>query len=363
MDREAWWGGWNGFLIALLFVVLAEACAGRRSIAWIAVPVVVLANLINANLMLGQLNPTAIVPATLGLVLLSRRKDASAGFLIGFATVVKFMPVVLAIHLAWKRRWKALGAMVLSIALVGWALPAVVLGPTEATERTAEYFHVRSSTYTTAAPDDLPGHSIKSFLYRTLGSSLYEGDAESTTPDVRVAHVPAEWLYRISLAATLLLLAAVLRTTRGPLPASDDPRGLLEAGAFLAFLLLASPEARAPHFLYLALPLTALTYAFVESAGRGGGAPLPVPTRVRTRLAAAGRAIRESSRAWKLALGLCAAAALLLQTSPPAFVGKAWNARLTAVCALGWAAGMLLVATAIHLRARRAAAAARGGAA
>ena len=102
--------------------------------------------------------------------------------------------------------------------------------------------------------------------------------------------------------------------------------------------------------------MTALTYAFVESAGGAARAVLPPGAGLRARLRFAWRAVETSPRAWKFALGLALFAAFLLQTSPPTFVGKAWNARLTAVCALGWAAGALLVAVAIHLRALRAAA-------
>jgi hypothetical protein len=52
------------------------------------VPCVVLARTMQANVTLGQINPSAIVPATVGLLVLSRGRDRTAGALVGVGAVV-----------------------------------------------------------------------------------------------------------------------------------------------------------------------------------------------------------------------------------------------------------------------------------
>src|SRR5205823_1569522 len=84
-------------------------------------------------------------------------------------------------------------------------------------------------------------------------------------PEVRVAALSADALRVLVLALDLLLLGAVLFATRGPLAPASDRRGMLEAGAFLALLLVVSPETRPPHYLSLALPVTVLTYALLDA--------------------------------------------------------------------------------------------------
>jgi hypothetical protein len=343
------WAAWNGALVALLFLAAWRACAGGLPAAWMAVPVVLLANLVNANVKLGQLNPTAIVPATLALLLLSRGRDAAAGLLAAFGAVVKFMPAACAVWFAWKRRWRALGALVLGVALLGWGLPAAVLGPARATELTREYFSLRADTYTSAEPDDVPGHSIKSFVYRVLGGSLHRSGPGGEGPDVTLVVLPGPALFAIVLLLDLLVLAAVLFAARGPLRPPGDRRGALEAGAFLAALPLVSPEARSPHFLYLALALTALTYSFVDllrPRAPASGGPL----------ARALAAVRAAPRSLRVALVLSLVGAVLLNTSPRTFLPRGLaSSFLSAVCSLGWAALCFLLATLVHLRVRRAA--------
>src|SRR5207247_7762857 len=123
------WGAWNGLLLAALFVACALACGTGGARGWALLPAAALGNLAAANLTLGQLNPTAVVPATLGLLLLARRRDVPAGALVGLGAVVKFTPALLALWLATKRRWTALAALVATSAALAFGLPALVLGP------------------------------------------------------------------------------------------------------------------------------------------------------------------------------------------------------------------------------------------
>jgi len=66
------WTAWNMALVAALLVAAWSWCARGLSAWWMLVPIAVLGRTMQSNITLGQLNPSAIVPATIGLVLLAR---------------------------------------------------------------------------------------------------------------------------------------------------------------------------------------------------------------------------------------------------------------------------------------------------
>ncbi len=327
------WGLWNGFLIGITFVAAWRFAAPGLSAKWMALPCLALLHAANDNMNLGQMNPSAIAPATVAVVLLAARRDAAAGLVAAFGAVVKFMPGFLVIWFAWKRRWRAVGALVGGMLLLGWGLPAVVLGPARATELTREYFEVRSHHYTSAKARDLPGHSYKSLAYRLLGETPYVRKGRHPVKlDVSVARVPDRVLFWGVGVLSLIVLGIALWAGRGHVPAWGHPRGPPEAGAFLATLLLVSPEARGPHFLYLALPAVALTYGLVRARVPGGPQP----------------------RWWKLSVAASVVAALLLNTNSKRLVGRALSTHFTAYCALGFAAtAVFVVLVVLAVRARR----------
>jgi hypothetical protein len=122
---------------------------------------------------------------------------------------------------------------------------------------------------------------------------------------------------------------------------------MLEAGAFLVALPIVSPEARSPHFVYAALALVASVYASVEALS-SASTPRRDP---RARLADAWRA---SSGPVRTALVLLVLGAVLLNTSPPTFLGRGAVSRfLAAACAPGWGALCVLGATLLLLRRER----------
>jgi len=109
---------------------------------------------------------------------------------------------------------------------------------------------------------------VKSFVYRALGdtpyiTNIHEVEVKRDEPH---ASLPPETLRAIVLAASLALVAAALWLTRRTEDA-DSPEA---AAIWLAALPLVSPEARFPHFLYLALPLLALTCTLVRHRNRPG---------------------------------------------------------------------------------------------
>jgi hypothetical protein len=320
------WAAWNAGLIAAMFLVVAGWCASGASLWWTLVPLVILGRTIIGNVGLGQINPSAIVPATVGVIFLARGRDRAAGALVGIGTVVKFLPGVLALWFVWKRRWKALAACAGTVLLVGVILPAAVLGPSRSADITKAWLDARAHVYTEAAAPDAPGYSVKSFVYRVLGDTPYVTFSAHGVPIVVGRNVlPPGGLRAAYLTIDALLLAAAWWWTRGPLRGGDDARGPPESSILLAAILLVSPEARSPHFLYLALPLTALVFALVRERDRG---------------------VR-----WAVAAALCIAAGVALNLTSDKIAGEAGAVLAEIWCAPGW--GALAVAAALVLLLRR----------
>ena len=318
------WSAWIGLLVGITFWASWSLARGNMRAAWLWLPCIALARSVNDNMNLEQLNPSAIAPATLAVVLLARRHDVAAGVCAAIGGVIKFMPAFLVIWLAWKRRWKAVGAMIATIAAFGWGLPALVLGPGRATHLTLEYFDVRTKYYTESASPDLPGHSIKSFVYRVFGETPYMTSAgtggRKIEYDISLVHLPPQFLFWSVIALALLVVVVVLRRCPPPVRTPPDPRAALEAGAFMVVLLLISPEARAPHFLYLTLPAIALTYGLVDARRR----------------------MERPETWWKICVAASVTAAFLVNTDSTTFV-KDLAFRFSAWCALGWASLIVLI--------------------
>lgn len=358
--RTGWilWGAWNGALIAVTFAAAwsfatqrAEDLADpapdgdgpprppgpgfRLSWRWMLLPAIVLFRAANNNHNLGQLNPSAIAPATVAIWALSRRRDASAGVLAAYGTAMKFIPVILGLWFVVKRRWRALAALAAGAVAFIVVLPVAVLGPSRTNTLMHEYVAARAHVYTEAAPKDLPGHSVKSFVYRVFGGTHYltGSGAKHIDWDLSVMHADPAVLRWVVLGIVAALLVFVLRAGWGPLRGAGDPRGPPEAGLLFCALLLASPEARAPHFLYLALPLTVLTYSLV-------------------------RAWHERWRHRRAATALAIAAAVLLNLDAEKVLGRDAAETLSAYCILGWATLVAGAALVLVLRGCRAAEAA-----
>jgi hypothetical protein len=313
--------------VAWMFVVAWRWCGERVSAGWLVLPLLVLARPVSSNVQLGQLNAFAIVPATIGLVLVARGRERSGGALIGLGAVVKYMPALLLIWLAWRRRWTAFAWAAATILGLGVLLPAAVLGPSASADRAQEWIDARAHVYTSATPRNVPGYSMKSFVFRALGDTPFITNIRQVEVQIEAPHasLPPETLRAIVVAASLALVAAALWLTRRPEDA-DSPEA---ASVWLAALPLVSPEARFPHFLILALPIVALTCALARGRDHPG---------------------------WKTAFLLSVSGGLLLNVTSSGLVGERIGELAEFYCAPGWAVVLLGAALALAMSMRRAAA-------
>jgi hypothetical protein len=213
------------------------------------------------------------------------------------------------------------------LVLLGFVLPSAALGPTRTVELTEEYRAVRQSVYTAARIDDVPGFSAKSFVYRVLGDVPLRGAGDQPFElHIGLMRLDPPLLQALSMGLVALVLLALALLTKGAIRGPPGRVDALEAGALLTSVVLISPEARGPHFLYLTLGAFALTGALARSWD----------------------CRRETWwRGCAAALGLCA---LLQNTSSGRMFGDDLSDLLSAWCAMGLGAALLFVALLVARR-------------
>ncbi|MEN8150314.1 MAG: lipid-A-disaccharide synthase N-terminal domain-containing protein [Planctomycetota bacterium] len=308
-----WLNALNYVLILWISWRLCERFGGRA--AWMWIPFFLTIRFGWGNLNLGQINPTVIMLAMAGVFFAETNRPLRGGALAGLAAAIKLTPLLVLAALLFRRQYAAFGIGVLVFLVVTFALPAAVLGPGPSLDLAGQVAERQGTTLVVDSEhDEVPGESLKAMAFRLLGP--YPFHKHWRRIDVSTGWLdPAGALiaYRI-LAATFLawFLWFALRK-RGRL---QTP--LVWGAAFLTALLV-SPETRQAHFLSLALPVTAVT--MVLAAGRIAG-----PRRIAV-------------------LSLLALAFLLAGLPARAIVGKPVAYTLAALCASGFAALLLLVAT------------------
>jgi len=296
------------------------------------------------NVKLGQMNCLAFGLSLGALWSFDRGRDRAAGLLAAGAAVAKHMPVVLLLWFAWKRRWNAALWGLGALAVLGYLVPTVVLGPAGhhglLRQWVAQEDHLVTEEVAPPGASATPttvhaaGQSLKAILYRYLTRTRYEHLENLTLTKEGIAKgegilvnggrqwEPAAVGRAWWAAMFLVLLAAAVATAP---PAGGESRGgplfALEAGMLLAALLLVSPESRNPHFQMLAPGYAGL--AALLAAGRPRG------------------------RARWVVLGLAAAGAALVLLPTQGLVGRRAADVLLAHGSIGF--GAVLVAAALAM--------------
>jgi hypothetical protein len=211
---------------------------------------VLLALLVPYRVLLDSLQNTQVNLLVLGLVaaafwLMRRERRWSGGLTLGAATAFKAAPLLLLGYLAWRGRWKELGAAVVGAAVWWLALPALLVGPS-----------------------GLLGSFGAWLAQATAGTLLTRGSNQSllaamlrVVPDGRPVALAA-------FAAAVLLLAVVtLVAFGGPFREVSARREAAELAVVLVVVSLLSPLSWKAHFVSLA-PLV-LVLASEHAAGLG----------------------------------------------------------------------------------------------
>jgi hypothetical protein len=212
LDQRTLWFALEGGVILLALVVVARfigPAAGTRALllsplVWAAVPTI-------SMLQKGNVQGAIIAMSMLAMVLFERRRFATGGLLLGFATVSKLYPGLLCLYLLARRQWRAaawtaaMGVALTALSWVdlGWApfsaflqhLPGLVGG---------ESFPALKNPAAMAINMSVPGLAFKLKLFGVSGMGF--GAAKIIG-----------WIYTV-IAVAATVLAARRPQTRAEMP-------------------------------------------------------------------------------------------------------------------------------------------------
>ena len=263
------WAAGQTLCVGLVLKMLARGSPARdparRVRPTVAVACVLAAPAILEALKFNQLTFPVLALLLGALVGVQRQRPVRAGVLLGLATLVKLLPVLLALWLVLKRQWWALGAFVITVLLLVLGPPLLVFGP----QRTMQY-HAEWWRYNLHGPpargmvaDDVGEETLDDHFTDRRNQALPVVLARLFWPG-HPHHVPFQpltlsaatcaWLARGVLA---ILLVVLLWWSRAPWPKlAREPRQV-EFAVYLLGMMVFAPLLR-QYYLVWALPALVL---------------------------------------------------------------------------------------------------------
>lgn len=240
----------NLFMLAVTLLVTVEWLTGKvprspdpgNRLAWdapeLAVGLLVPISLVSSNFEMVQINLLVLGLVVLGFRLLESRRWLG-GFLFGIGSAIKVTPILLLPYLAWRGRWRDLGAALAGV-FVGWfVLPALVLGPAGV------------GVWWRAWIEALPATgSMVGWLNQSLKS-------------MAVMHFGPEVGIRVWIIGTLLLALLILVAFGSPFRGVDSRRTAGEVALLLVAITIVSPVAWKAHYVTL-VPLSAAVFVMAR---------------------------------------------------------------------------------------------------
>lgn len=332
------WQAANLAALALVLAVSVRWLYGRRlslragpgRMPLYALPALV-GILVPARVLLGNFEHSQSNLLFLGLAvaafeLFRRGRRWGGGAAFGLATAFKGTPLLLLPYLAWRGRWRDLGAAAGGCLLTWGVLPGLTVGPAGLGRWYRGWWEHTASVHLPTAP-------MNQSLQATLTRLAAPGGLRAPSPEGGLlgGHGAEPWV-----AAALVLLAAGSATAFGrPLRRVPARREALELGVAVTLMGLISPFAWKFHFVGMAV-LAAALYARTRpdlspdgDAGRAAGAG---------GRAAIGRAGRRAVR------GLLVAAFLALTGTATSLVGGEAADAFELLGVVTWTATALIVA-------------------
>jgi hypothetical protein len=191
---------------------------------------------------------------------LERGQPRRAGALLGLATVMKLLPVLLLLWLALKRQWTALAAAVVAVALVTIVPCLAVFGPQKTLQYHREWWehNLHGPPVRDMADDEQTNHFIdrRNQALPVVFGRLFCADHpyHVSFQPVKLAASTCVWAAQAVLAG---LGAALIWQTRRPWRNLQSPQRQTEVGAYLLAMMVFSPLLR-QYYLVWALPAVLL---------------------------------------------------------------------------------------------------------
>jgi len=230
---------------------------GVRLGKWWPLPILFVIDIFWENMKLGQINLSVFFFTVMGLIAFLKGNELKAGFSLGLASVLKFMPMVFIVYFAWKREWKVVKAALAAIFLLIFIVPLFLIGPRYSVELNSKYFIEGSNRlHRMTGTKRAYGQSMEVFIF----SLLYNVDKSPTSHSpitINPFNIGKKNAQRVALffCSMLFIIAFVMFSK----PSNGGKyRYMWEFSTVFTLMLLISPEARNAHFLTLYIPFCSL---------------------------------------------------------------------------------------------------------
>ena len=231
--------------------------------AW-AIPLALASGLFLSNIETSQVNIAMLALIVLAVSEYSKRRDTSAGLLLGVATAVKLTPGLFVAYFAWKRQSKLFAWSVVGVAICWGVLVPLMLGPSRYVEVMGSWLE-RLLPFVTdgtiAEGQDFSGfrhtnQSMSAVFYRFFTATPVGGGREGWYLNVvSLSHEAASAVLRV---LDLMVLAALAWLTRAAANGRRDPRIPFEIAIVGIATLLLSPISWINHYVILTLAYLAV---------------------------------------------------------------------------------------------------------
>jgi hypothetical protein len=243
--------------LGLLAVTLAWARPSPRHRLWVAALAVALtARFFVDNARLGQINLPVAFLAVWGAYLVFQGRERTGGMVTALAAAVKYMPLLLILFYAWKRRWWAASYGIIGLFVLFLYAPALTWGGGNGRALLQEWIQNRHKMVTSLPESNAPGQSVPALLNRFLRPVPASG---ANDPRVNILDLRIALVNQLALAAVIILIAITAWLTRRIRKSDEEGlAGMMEVSLVLILMLFVSPESRSPHFVTLLMPAVLL---------------------------------------------------------------------------------------------------------
>jgi hypothetical protein len=235
--------------------IAGRAGSGRGTLSWCAVVATVLAAFffmpITLAFSLGQAQIFLDLFFTLLVLFWIERRERPAGVMMALLTMVKPQFGLLLLWAALRRRWNALAAGALTLA-VGGAISLVAFG----VRNNLDYLGVLAGLSRKAQ-----SHYANQSIFGLLNRAIFNGENLPYHPYVYPPFVP--WVYAVTLATTVLLVLLALAY-----PWRQRAGGMADLAAIGVVSVIATPMAWEHHYGVM-LPLFVWLWFAVYRRGAG----------------------------------------------------------------------------------------------
>jgi alpha-1,2-mannosyltransferase len=231
--------------------------------AW-SIPLALSSGLLMSNIQTSQVNIVLLALIVLALSEYSKRRDTTAGLLLGTAAAVKLTPGLFMAYFAWKRQWKLFAWSVVGVAICWGVLVPLMLGPSRYVEVMGSWLDRLLPFVTDGAIAE--GYGLGGFRHTNQSMSavvhrfLTETPVDGGRPGwyLNVLSLSRETASIVVKALSLIVLAALAWITRAAARGRRDPRIPLEIALVGIATLLLSPISWINHYVILTLAYLAV---------------------------------------------------------------------------------------------------------